>query len=131
VEDKVGLEPMAEQTELPLSKVEQIRTSRFLTPKADLILALPDENFVIQIAAMANIGILQDYFRDEQLSQQLWLYKTQRYGGDWYVLLINQDFTSIEDARTEITYLGDSMLMNSPFVKSIAQVKQEITVSRP
>jgi DamX protein len=131
VEDNVELAPMPQQTELPLINLEQIQTSGFLTPKADLILALPDENFVIQIAAMTNIGILQDYVRDAQLSQQLWLYKTQRYGGDWYVLLINQNFASIQDARAEIILLADSMLMNSPFVKSIAQVKQEITVSRP
>jgi len=131
IEDKVELEPMAVQTELPLGNLQQKQTAGFLTPNADLILALPNENFVIQIAAMANISILQDYVRDEQLSQQLWLYKTQRYGGDWYVLLKNQDFASIEDARAEIIHLANSMLMNSPFVKSIAQVKQEITVSRP
>jgi DamX protein len=130
IEDMFEVEPKAERKELPLSKLEQTQTARLLTSKPDLILALPDENFVIQIAAMANISILQDYVRDEQLSQQLWLYKTQRYGGDWYVLLKNQDFASIEDARAEIINLEDTMLVNNPFVKRIAQVKQEITVSR-
>jgi DamX protein len=68
---------------------------------------------------------------DEQLGQQLWLYKTQRYGGDWYVLLKNQHFPSVEVARAEIDNLADSMLRNAPFVKRIAQVKQEISVSVP
>ena len=131
IADKVELAPIPQQTELPLGNLQQKQTAGFLTPNADLILALPNENFVIQIAAMANISILQDYVRDAQLSQQLWLYKTQRYGGDWYVLLKNQDFASIEEARAEITHLADSMLINSPFVKGVAQVKQEITVSRP
>ena len=96
-----------------------------------MLLALPSENFLIQIAAMANVNILQDYIRDEQLGQQLWLYKTQRYGGDWYVLLKNQHFSSIDLARAEIINLADSMLRNTPFVKRVSQVKQEISISVP
>jgi DamX protein len=37
-----------------------------------MLLVLPSENSLIQIAAMANVNILQDYIRDEQLGQQLW-----------------------------------------------------------
>ena len=80
---------------------------------------------------MANFSILQDYIRDEQLGQQLWLYKTQRYGGDWYVLLSNQHFSTIENAREAIINFAAAMLKNIPFVKSIEQVKQEISVSKP
>ena len=128
---EVEVEPIIEQAQLQLVKLKQIQSSSFVNPQPDVLLALPDENFVIQIAAMANIGILQDYIRDEQLGQQLWLYKTQRYAADWYVLLRNQHFPSIEGARAEITNLTDAMLRNTPFVKSVAQVKQEISVSRP
>ena len=128
---EVEVEPIIEQTQLQLGNLKQIQSSSFVNPQPDVLLALPNENFVIQIAAMANIGILQDYIRDEQLGQQLWLYKTQRYAADWYVLLRNQHFPSIEGARAEITNLTDAMLRNTPFVKSVAQVKQEISVSRP
>ncbi|WP_339723164.1 DamX protein [uncultured Paraglaciecola sp.] len=130
IEDSVALKPVAEMEEFSAKTVAQSQTDEMLRPKPELILALPENNFVIQIAAMANISILQDYVTENQLSQQLWLYKTQRYGGAWYVLLKNQDFTSIQDARAEISHLADSLLMNTPFVKSIAQVKQEITLSR-
>jgi DamX protein len=95
------------------------------------LLALPTENFVIQLAAMSNLLILQDYIKDEQLGQPLWIYKTQRYGGDWYVVLKGQYFSSMADARAEIINLSDIMLRNTPFVKSIGQVKQEISVSVP
>tara|TARA_R110002167_G_scaffold60759_4_gene171303 strand:+ start:485 stop:1963 length:1479 start_codon:yes stop_codon:yes gene_type:complete len=131
IEDNVELAPMVEPQELLLGNVKQSQTDEFFSPVHDLILALPTENFVIQIAAMANLSILREYVRDEQLGQQLWLYKTQRYGGDWYVLLKNQHFASIEDARAEIINLADTMLRNTPFVKSIAQVRKEITLSRP
>jgi DamX protein len=129
VEDKVEFEPITEQKAVQLGKVEQVQTDSFLNSEPDMLMTLPSDSFVIQIAAMANISILQDYIRDEQLGQQLWLYKTQRYGGDWYVLLKNQHFPSIEDARADIFNLAGAMLRNTPFVKSIEQVKQEISVS--
>jgi DamX protein len=131
IEDKVELKPFVEPQNLQLNIPAQEQVGNVLLPTPDQLLALPAENFVIQIAAMANISILREYVRDEQISSQLWLYKTQRYGGDWYVLLKNQHFPSIEDARAEIINLADTMLRNTPFVKSIAQVKQEITLSRP
>ncbi|PKG99940.1 SPOR domain-containing protein [Paraglaciecola sp. MB-3u-78] len=129
VVDKVTYAPISDQKGEPLGNTEQVKTADFLKPDPDMLLALPNKNYVIQIAAMANISILQDYVRDEQLGQQLWLYKTQRYGGDWYVLLKNQHFSTIEAARAEIINLPEAMLKNTPFVKSIGQVKQEISVS--
>ena len=129
VEDIVEFEPIAKQNELQQDNIEKIRTNDLINIEPDVLLALPNGNYVIQIAAMANISILQDYVKDEQLGQQLWLYKTQRYGGDWYVLLKNQHFTTIEDARAEIVNLADVILRNTPFVKSIKQVKQEISTS--
>ena len=133
VEDKFEFEaePISKQQVIRLGKVEPVQTNTFLTPEPDMLLALPNEIFVIQITAMANIDLLQYYIMNEQLNQKLWLYKTQRYGGDWYVLLKNSQFTSIKDARAEISNLPETMLKNTPFIKSIRQVKQEISVSGP
>ena len=129
VEDISNFEPIVEQKILPATRLEPIQAGNPLTLNHDVLLALPTENYLIQIAAMANINILLDYIKDEQLGQQLWLYKTRRYGADWYVLLKNQHFPSIEDARAEITILMKSKLTNTPFVKSVKQVKQEISNS--
>jgi len=135
VEDKVTFEPITKQTtkkmQPQLNNAEQTAAKDFLYSEPKMLLALPSENFVIQIAAMASLNILQDYIMNEQLGQQLWLYKTQRYGGDWYVLLKNQHFSSIEVARAEILNLAERMSKNTPFVKRIAQVKQEIAISVP
>jgi DamX protein len=133
IENKSNIELMAKPKELQLDNVEQVQTNVFIYSDSDvdMLLALPSGTFVIQIAAMADIEILQYYINDKQLSQQVWLYKTQRYAGDWYVLLKNQYFPTIEIARAEIINLTDGMLGNTPFVKSIRQVKQEISVSVP
>jgi DamX protein len=131
IEDNVNFTPISSQKGEQLANTEQFQTIGSLKPDPDILLALPDKHFVIQIAAMANINILQDYVRDQQLSQQLWLYKTQRYNGDWFVLLKNQHFSSIEAARAEIINLADAMLKNTPFVKNIGQIKKEISGSEP
>ena len=133
IEDKfkVNVTPISSQKGERLANTEQIQTTAFLKPEPGMLLALPNKHFVIQIAAMANISILQDYVREQQLSQKLWLYKAQRYNGDWFVLLKNQHFSSIEAARVEIINLADAVLKNTPFVKSIGQVKQEISISEP
>lgn len=145
VEDIVELGSILDQQELSVEAVDSLNLaatvdspdktlqkpiSGVLTASPELVLSLPSNHYVIQIAAMANISILQEYVSDNHLSQELWLYKTQRYGGDWYVLLKNQNFGSIEAARAEIATLSDAMLMNTPFVKRMTQVKQEITSPR-
>ena len=131
IEDKAKFAPISSQKAERLANTEQVQTTGFLTTDHGMLLALPNKHFVIQIAAMANINVLQDYVRDQQLIQQLWLYKTQRYDGDWFVLLKNQHFSSIESARAEIINLSDPMLKNTPFVKDVRQVKQEISISEP
>jgi DamX protein len=115
------LKPIAEAT----SVNQELRLNH------DVVAGLADSEFVIQIAAMANKSILQKYVNDTQLADQLWLYKTQRYGADWYVLLKNQGFVSIQNARAQIANLPAEMVTNTPFVKSVSQVKQEITQSNP
>jgi DamX protein len=129
IEDNVELATLLEPEELFVDNLEPSQSDEFLSPKPELILALPTKNYVIQLAAMANPNILKKFINEEQLGQQLWLYKTQRYGSDWFVLLNNQHFPSIEAARAEIVNLAEPMRKNNPFVKSIAQVKQEIAAS--
>lgn len=121
-----AIEPTTlEQSVIELSKFEKDVTYSFLDliPEASLA---ADERFVIQVAAMSNMTILQDYVREQNLSGELWMYKTKRYGGDWYVLLKSQYFSSINAARNEIANLPESMTRNTPFVKSTKQIKREI-----
>lgn len=111
--------------------IEPVQSKQEFALNHDIISALVESDFVLQIAAMANISILQKYVNDEQLSGELWMYKTQRYGADWYVLLKNQSFPSIDAARAQMANLSPALLRNTPFVKSVRQVKQEIPQSIP
>ncbi|MEP1554397.1 MAG: DamX protein [Paraglaciecola sp.] len=94
----------------------------------DAVSALPDSHFVIQIAAMTNFNALMNYIKDEKLESQIWIYPTYRNAVKWYVLLNNQSFPSIEAANLHSQKLPAAMLRNSPFVKRVMQIKQEIAI---
>lgn len=100
--------------------------SNKITDQSLMLSTLSSDRFVIQLAAMSNFALLQEYAADKKLKEHVWLYTTQRYGGDWHVLVFNQDFSSIEQARQKLATLPTNMLDNVPFVKSIRQVQQEI-----
>lgn len=131
VADPVTFEATTTQSGVQLSAIEPLLDGEPDSPISDTILALPSEHFVIQLAAMANFNSMQDFINNELPNQQLWLYKTRRYGGDWHVLLKAQDFPSIEEARAMIVELEGELLASTAFVKSLQQVKREITTSKP
>ncbi|MEP2652765.1 MAG: DamX protein [Paraglaciecola sp.] len=91
------------------------------------VLALPDPNFVIQIAAMTSFNTLMEYIKDGSLESEVWIYPTYRNEVRWFVLINSQSFPSIEAANLHMQSLPAAMLKNSPFVKRVMQIKQEIT----
>jgi DamX protein len=118
----IDSEPLATNTDVSITE----SNSNQVVDQSLMLTTLNANRFVIQIAAMSNLNLLQEYAADKQLKKHVWLYTTQRYGGDWHVLLFNQDFSNIEQARQGIESLPTNMLDNVPFVKSIRQVQQEI-----
>ncbi|WP_340678333.1 hypothetical protein [Paraglaciecola sp.] len=89
-------------------------------------LALLDGQYLIQISAMSDNYLLQQFMQENPLRQQVWTYTTQRFGGDWFVLLFNHVYPSLEHARAALNKLPSSIIAYEPFVKSARQVKQEL-----
>lgn len=91
-----------------------------------LILNLPSDTFVLQLSGMQNLSVLRAYIADNNLEASTWVYQTQRYGGPWYVVLLNQSFDSIEASGLAAETLNPSVRQDNPFAKTTRQVKQEI-----
>jgi DamX protein len=89
-------------------------------------LALEDGQYLIQISAMSDNYLLQQFMQENPLSQQVWSYTTKRFGGDWFVLLFNHVYPSLEQARAALDKLPTSIAAYEPFVKSARQIKQEL-----
>jgi DamX protein len=90
------------------------------------LLALEDNDYVIQLSAMSSESVLNEFIVDHQLTNNCWVYVTQRFGGNWYVVLYKQSYGSLELARQASLVLPSSLLESQPFVKQLATVKQEI-----
>lgn len=93
---------------------------------ADLILGLNSAEFVLQLSAMSTEQALTFYLQTNQLTENTWVYKTQRFGGDWFVVLLSQTFDSLQSANAQS---ADLNLNTQPFAKSVAAVQQELTNS--
>ena len=72
---------------------------------------------------------MNDFIIANALEDQSWLYETQRYGGSWYVVLLNNDYSSIQEARRAVNSLPPEVQALSPFVKSISAIKNEILIA--
>lgn len=104
---------------------ESEKTPAYEYNEATLLL-LPSDKYVLQIAAMSSVQAMQEYIQDNRLHEQLWIYKTQRQGSDWFVLLHNKDYLSLLSAREASAALPPAMQQGVPFAKTSHQVQQEI-----
>ena len=80
----------------------------------------------IQIAGMKDLELAQDFLTDHQLTNQVTIYKTYRYGGDWYVILWSTPAASLPAAQQQLQALPQFPGSDKAFVKAGNQVKAEI-----
>ncbi|MGS2721649.1 SPOR domain-containing protein [Paraglaciecola aestuariivivens] len=121
-----------DMAELPIEVPTELApnpAARLQNPDNQIMLNLPETHYVIQIAAMSNEFIVREFLQNPEVNQQVWLYKTQRYGGDWFVLVAKPSFESNQQARLSMQTLNEELRRNTPFVKSVQQVKQEIRLT--
>ncbi|MFQ3234734.1 MAG: DamX protein [Paraglaciecola sp.] len=90
------------------------------------LLALTPDGYVLQIIGLSGPKVMDDYIQTNQLAPHVWIYKTRRYGNDWYVLLNNQYFSSLAEALQAVDAFPKNIGQTTPFPKSIEKVQQEI-----
>lgn len=91
----------------------------------------PSNHYVLQISGVSTPDLLRDYLQDNNLAQNTWVYHTQRYGGDWFVVLFNQSYPTLDEARRSVAQVTRLLPNSQPFVKSMEQVQQEIAINTP
>lgn len=99
-----------------------------IEPQSDLAILqnLRADEFVIQIAGISSQQVVSEFVTDNNLAGRLWIYTTQRFGGDWHVLLQRQSYATQQEAREQLVDLPPSMQRGTPFVKSVRQVQAEL-----
>ncbi len=114
------------QRAAPTGLADQAQLDSFMFDEPRL-LAQPDNHYVLQITGISTLSLLNEYLIDHNLRDTVWIYQTQRYGGDWFVVLLNQSYASLDAARAA-SGLVQGLLPNAqPFAKALTQVRAEIT----
>lgn len=135
VEDIVSVsqlpQPLEQQVQTEPTQIEITNTlAAAQVPESardiERIQALSPTDFVIQIAGISSQQVLDEFVTDNNLSSQIWVYTTQRFGGDWHVVLLNQSFADLNEARQAIPSLASAMQSGTPFAKSVRQIQSEI-----
>lgn len=108
-------QPISQETAIPLSNDELANS--------------PVGQYWIQVAGMQDLQLAQDFLNDHQLSSQVLLYKTFRYGGDWYVILWSTPAASLVAAQQQLKLLPVFPGSDKAFVKAGSQIKAEIATA--
>ena len=85
-----------------------------------------ENDYAIQMLAMKNERVLSEFLRENNLTEQTRIYKTMRYGGEWFVVLSKQTYTSLSQAQQARTNLPDYPGKQNAFIKRGDQILSEI-----
>lgn len=97
---------------------------------AQSLINLSNDKFLLQITAMSDRQAIENFIAEHELTDNIWLYTTQRFGGDWHVVVHNQVFDSLSQARSFVSQLPSSIDSGQPFAKSAIQIKQELAITK-
>lgn len=113
VQSKVNNEVDASSVQLPINEVSSWYSKQ------------NDSNTVIQLLAVTQKQVVDDFIEQYALQLTAYTYQTKRNGKTWWVVTTGS-FTSMNDAQQGMKNLPASILKNKPFYKKISKIKQEI-----
>ena len=76
--------------------------------------------------AMKSESVLNAFLRENNLVGQTRIYKTERYGGDWFVVVFREVFSSLSQAQQVRAALPEYPGKQNAFIKRGNQVLSEI-----
>ncbi len=86
-----------------------------------------EDDYAIQLLAMKNESVLSEFLRENNLTEQTRIYKTTRYGGDWFVVVNKQIYTSLSQAQQARTDLPEYPGKQNAFIKRGNQILSEMS----
>ena len=86
-----------------------------------------EDDYAIQLLAMKSESVLSEFLRENNLTEQTRIYKTTRYGGDWFVVVNKQIYMSLSQAQQARTDLPEYPGKQNAFIKRGNQILSEIS----
>ena len=91
---------------------------------------ISDNDYAIQMLAMKSESVLNAFLRENNLVEQTRIYKTKRYGGDWFVVVFQEVYASLPQAQQARTALPQYPGKQNAFIKRGAQILSEIDTAQ-
>lgn len=83
-------------------------------------------DYAIQMLAMKSDTVLKAFLRENDLTDETRIYKTERYGGDWFVVVFREVYSSLSQAQQARAALPEYQGKQNAFIKRGNQVLLEI-----
>ena len=85
----------------------------------------PDD-YIIQLAGLKDEALMQEFIEDNSMESFIWIYRTNRYGGNWFVVLFNDRFSTFSEANAAIKSIPAFQGSEKIFIKRGRNVIEEI-----
>ncbi|MBT3135726.1 SPOR domain-containing protein [Alteromonas sp. ALT199] len=87
---------------------------------------ISDNDYAIQMLAMKSESVLNAFLRENDLVEQTRIYKTERYGGDWFVVVFRAVYPSLSEAQQARAALPEYAGKQNAFIKRGNQIISEL-----
>lgn len=114
VEEKPVTKPAQTKPQNPIVKIP-----------SNWYLQQPEDNFVIQLLAVTQQQVGNEFIVEHKLENITNTYQTKRNGKMWWVVTTGS-FVSLNEAKQALQVLPAEVRKNKPFYKKISKIKQEI-----
>ena len=106
------------------SKTSEQPTINFSFTKQELNSFSP-RSYTLQLAAVQSLREVQVFLDKHSLSNQVFIYPTNRNNSEWYIITY-QNYPTIQVARDAVKGLPTDVQSLDPWAKSLSQVQREI-----
>ncbi len=90
---------------------------------------LAPNDYVIQLVGMKDGTAVTTFINNNALADITHVYVTQRYGGDWFVVVFNQTYPTLAQARAGVLSLPEFPNKSEAFVKQGSQILNEVAIT--
>ena len=84
------------------------------------------DDYIVQLAGLKDETLMKEFIKDNNMESFIWIYRTQRYGGDWFVILYNDKFDAFSEANNAVATIPPFQGREKIFIKRGRNVLEEI-----
>ena len=122
-QEKPASKPVEEK---PITKPEKTKSQNPIVKiPSNWYLQQPEDNFVIQLLAVTQQQVGNEFIVKHKLENIANPYQTKRNGKMWWVVTTGS-FANLNEAKQALQALPAEVRKNKPFYKKISKIKQEI-----